>query len=154
MTREIVCYVLVRNDLPSLNPGKAAAQIHHAAVQMAVKHHSDDMFQEYVSTGIAAGADTFNTTVTVSASLAEIERACARLANAKCLFGLVIDPEYPFLVDAELRQFLQDTKLKYVKSVNPTQDLYVREELTCAWCLIYKDDIVAQSAVDTLPLMR
>ena len=31
--RDLAVYVLVRTDIPSMNPGKAMAQVHHAGVR-------------------------------------------------------------------------------------------------------------------------
>ena len=44
--KDLAVYILSRNDLPSLNPGKAMAQIHHAGVQMMSKYHKSALVKE------------------------------------------------------------------------------------------------------------
>jgi peptidyl-tRNA hydrolase len=56
-TKDLAVYILARTDLPSMNPGKMAAQVHHAGVQMMGKHGKDQLVQEYINWGNAAGAD-------------------------------------------------------------------------------------------------
>ena len=53
--KDLAVYVLVRNDLPSMNPGKAMAQVHHAGVQMMFNHATNPLVKEYVQSGNAQG---------------------------------------------------------------------------------------------------
>lgn len=154
MTTELYAYILVRNDLPSMTAGKAMAQVHHAGVQMAAKCAEHPIFQAYISEGQAAGADTFSTTIVLSASVADIETVIARLHNTECIYGIIVDPSYPFLVDRELSPYLLDNpKMTMIKSqTTERQDLFARQELTCAWCLGDRSDILFKSALDGLKL--
>ena len=152
-SQNLYVYVLVRNDLNSLTPGKAASQVHHAGVQMASKHHSSELVQKYISAGQIEGADHFSTTITLSANMQEIETAMARIKNiVSCVYDIVIDPSYPFLVDPEMTSFLMSNKdVTYVSSTG-TKDLFTRQELTVAWALGDKNDPVFRSAFENLEL--
>jgi peptidyl-tRNA hydrolase len=154
MERDLAVYVMVRNDLPSLNPGKAAAQVHHAGVQMMVKHPTHKLVRQYIDDGVAQGADQFNTTLTVSANLRQIEAAISRAKNMDVLCDILIDPSYPFFVDPEVANFLEAntlTKRAGVVAANG-QELFLRSELTCAWMLGDRKDPLFKSVFELMPL--
>ena len=152
MDQDLAVYVLIRNDLPSLNAGKAAAQVHHAGVQMLVKHFDHDLVKSYVSTGIAEGADGFNTTLTLGANLSQIEAAIGKVRHLDALCGIVIDPSYPFFVDKEVAPFLEvNPNVKRVGG-NGASELFLRNELTCAWALGDRKDSVFKSVFESLSL--
>ena len=43
-----VCKVLVRNLSKTMNPGKLAAQVHHAGVQMVAKNFNRKEIKDYI----------------------------------------------------------------------------------------------------------
>lgn len=138
--RDLVVYVLARTDLPSLNCGKLAAQVHHAGVQMMAKHGSHPLVQEYVALGIEQGADNFNTTLALAANLSDIQlnmREAATLDPHTVVAGVVTDPSYPFFVEnEEIAQLIPETdSVKVVKVLDNGRVLMVRPEITCAWFL-------------------
>ena len=141
---DFTVYVLVRNDLPSMNPGKAMAQVHHAGVQMMAKQGTNKLVQEYINCGISAGADYFNTTLVLSATRDEIDDIFyqVRNLNSETIIGnTVIDPSYPFVVDREIAQLLQENhNITRVKEMDNGQVLMTRTALTCAWFLGDRDN--------------
>ena len=152
MERDLAVYVLVRNDLPSMNPGKAMAQVHHAGVQMMSKFGDERLVKEYIKIGFDNDAYHFNTTLVVSATEKQIQAAIgvARLCGAIC--GNVLDPSYPFFVDPELAPFVAADD--NVTEVGPSGNkvLFVRPEMTCAWILMDRDDPEMRSIVAAMPL--
>lgn len=137
---DLAVYVLVRNDLPSMNPGKAMAQVHHAGVQMIIKHHDHPLVQEYVALGIEQGADNFNTTLALAANLSDIQlnmREAATLDPHTVVAGVVTDPSYPFFVEnEEIAQLIPETdSVKRIRVLDDGRVLMVRPEITCAWFL-------------------
>ena len=131
MTQETVAYILARTDLPSMNYGKTMAQIHHAGVQMLSKHPNSTWVKSYISEGSAGGADGFSTTIVLGATLSEIETAIARLKSVSCLYGIIVDPTYPFVVESEISSYMRDNpKVSFVKSLEDGRDLFTRAELT------------------------
>ena len=148
--QDLAAYVLLRTDLPSMNPGKGAAQVHHAGVQMIAKYASSDMVQAYINSGNAAGAAYFNTTIVLGAAKHEIMNvlsAAENLANYSpntVMFGSVTDPSYPFFVEnIEIANLIPTTATTY--QVNRQADgrvLMVREEFTCAWFLGSRNNIL------------
>lgn len=135
MNQDLTAYVLVRTDLPSLTPGKAMAQVHHLGVQLVSKHQGD-LVNDYVMTGIEQGADHFNTTIVLGATLSEIEQVLAKstqLPVTDVIMQRVVDPSYPFFVENEEIADLipcSDT-LKVVSIMQDGRVLMTRQELTC-----------------------
>lgn len=153
MEKDLAVYVMVRNDLPSMNPGKAMAQVHHAGVQLMFRYQKDKTVQEYIEQGSRGFADGFNTTLVLSGTLRQIETAVNYIDiafNVPC--GIVKDPSYPFFVDPELAPFVE--KDSQVKKIGPAGNkiLFVRPEITCGWILIDRNNPAMRSLVDTMPL--
>ena len=139
-TRELTVYVLARTDLPSMNPGKMAAQVHHAGVQMMVKHELHILVQEYVVQGCAQGADSFNTTIVLGATHQQLWE-CVDQARGKLksdvVYDVVTDPSYPFFVEnTEIANLIPQTDTtKIIKTMDDGPVLMVRPEVTVAWFL-------------------
>ena len=152
-TRDIRCYVLVRNDLPSLSSGKAAAHTHHAGVQMVAKYMDHAIVRDYIEQGIANGADHFNTTISLSASLSQIKTILKMAIEMGYVADCVEDPTYPFFVDTEVVPYLNSNEIEVTPVTNPGQTLVTRHELTCGYILGYADDDVFRALVGGLKLM-
>ncbi len=96
----LVCYVLMRTDLASLNPGKAMAQSHHnyGALKRAARDGNDiELMKQYLAWQEISGQD-FGTVVTLGGTEGEITEALAyaERINAPVLSGWVWDDTYPF----------------------------------------------------------
>lgn len=140
LEKDLAVYVLVRTDLPSLTPGKAMAQVNHAGVQMAAKFSKEKLVQDYIKLGNKNGANYFNTTIVLSASINEINHCSSTAENLSddiVIFNSIIDPSYPFFVESEeiARLIPQNDKTKIVKILENGKVLMVREEITCYWYL-------------------
>lgn len=86
-------YALIRNDLDSLNPGKAIAQGMHAANQFTYFHQHDggeDLLELWM------GPRAFGTTVVLEASEKQIRSLVALAEKVGFTAGLVIDESYPY----------------------------------------------------------
>ena len=142
---DLALYVLVRNDLPSMNPGKAMAQVHHAGVQMMHKYSTNPMVIAYIREGAKQGANGFNTTIVLGATYDQI-----RSLNPEAVYweqphylvcGLVIDMSYPFAVDTEIAGLIPKTETtKIVGELDNGKVLMVRPETTVAWFLGDRDN--------------
>ena len=139
VTRDLAVYVLARTDLPSMNPGKLAAQVHHAGVQMMAQFGQRLKTQDYLADGLAQGAIYFNTTIVLGATLDDIIQR-TQMAGAAgdhvVLFNTVTDPSYPFFVEnAEIADLIPELTARAIKKMPDGRILMVREEVTCAWFL-------------------
>jgi hypothetical protein len=151
--RDIRCYVLVRNDLPSLNAGKATAHTHHAGVQMVAKYMDHPIVRNYIEDGVAAGADHFNTTISLGASLEQIDIIIQMATGLGYVADRIMDPTYPFFVDAEDVPLMDPSKAVVTTVRSDGKVLMTRPETTCGYVLGYADDPVFRALVGGLKLM-
>lgn len=95
---DLICYVIMRTDLDSLNPGKAMAQAHHAygALKVHVRQQSNNWSKSYIQWQDQTKQD-FGTVIVLSGSLIEIDIALQDIENLNLplLAGWVLDPTYP-----------------------------------------------------------
>lgn len=155
--RDLAVYVLLRTDLPSMNPGKAAAQVHHAGVQMMAKHGKRQLVQDYVKDGIAQGAVYFNTTLVLGATLDDIiqrGQAAGAAGEDVVVYNTVVDPSYPFFVEnMEIAGLIpQSDTTRIIKVLDNGKVLMVREEVTCAWFVGDRNDVRFRCLFDGLDL--
>lgn len=106
-------YILVRTDIPQLNPGKLGAQAAHAGTKFM--RDVLDADEQALSEELAVweGDRGFGTKITLAATEAQINEAMVVLGNMGLLRGVVVDPSYPM--------------------TNYFGDHFTREELTCAY---------------------
>lgn len=155
--RDLTVYVLVRNDIPSMNPGKAMAQVHHAGVQMMSQYNHSQMVRDYV----ADGSMGFNTTITLAANLSQINMIFDKVNDLR-LSGFnnfidqeVIDPSYPFQVNREIWEWMltKDPMIADVShDITNGMVLVTRSETTCAWFLGDRNDTEFKSLFEGLEL--
>lgn len=109
-------YILVRTDIPQLNPGKLGAQAGHAGTQFVfdVLDQSNTDLVKDMADWRNQGGGGFGTKITLAATEAEIREVIPAMAGRYNLqAGLVVDPTYPML--------------NYFKKP------FTREELTCGY---------------------
>lgn len=129
-------YILIRNDIPSLNPGKAVAQASHAVSQFMTKFPKE-------SKKWCSEADGFGTTIVMEGTKNNI-KTFMKYYVKKIPFGDIIDPSYPFYLQEEIIPYL-DPKYK-IEHAEPSEDSKydtvpaTREEYTCSWFFIEDDD--------------
>lgn len=106
-------YILVRSDIPQLNPGKLGAQAAHAASKFVrdVFTKSDAEVDEYEAWDEGRG---FGTKITLTATEDQIKET-VMYANqvGDLMTGVVVDPSYPM--------------------TNHYGEYFTRPELTCAY---------------------
>lgn len=165
-----VLYILMRNDLPSMNPGKAMAQASHASnafvhymrVQKATASPSlVDTWQNDTPTPDPSLVDTWQNqtpqgfgTVLVLAVNEDQMYAAVKVANAVGFYaGVVNDPTYPYRVSNEIVDFVDPTfhTLDPISSQDYTT--MFRAEDTCAWVFVPdKSDPLAVAILGKFPL--
>ena len=101
---DIRLYVLMRNDLSSLNSGKACAQSCHAANQCVfegrVKNHDDDLIAILDEWEMQTECG-FGTCIVLSGNIRDIETVVKNVNRVGLHAGMVHDPSYPIL-DGEI----------------------------------------------------
>ena len=123
-------YILCRNDLASMNPGKMAAQACHAANQMVHEYrqlssmHDQfliDLYEEWYTS-----AKGFGTTLTLSVNEKEL-RDSIKLAKALGFHaGITHDPSYP-LIDGQTLHLIPLDTCGYVFWRKDMADIILRK---------------------------
>jgi peptidyl-tRNA hydrolase len=92
-------YLLARNDLASLNPGKLAAQCAHAAnffeMEAESRSVSDDSFLQTWQDWASDTHQNFGTTIVLGAPIDQIRTVVDAMSAMGYLTGVVHDPTYP-----------------------------------------------------------
>lgn len=130
-----VLYILMRNDLASMNSGKAIAQGSHAA--NAFVHHFHGFAQKYNSTTVHEGIQTatmhgfnewensthqgFGTVLTLEARMADINPVVSIFKSMGYVAGVVHDPTYP-IVDGEVVHHIPLDTCAYIFVPNKEKD--------------------------------
>lgn len=127
-------YVFVRNDLPSLNTGKAMAQVAHCVSQFMDfdLEGSEEWCKE---------AEGFGTTIVMEGSKRDIDRLMENVEYCGCYnsLGKIVDPTYPFKLQKEIIPYLkEDANIVYNKE---TMDKYgmvdaTRKAHTASWVFV------------------
>lgn len=151
-----VLYVFVNTDLPSMNPGKAQAHSGHAANAFINKTVVQPLragkgIDQNVNYWMAATPFGFGTQINLKGSWDDVINTVATWCNTGGIGELVVDPTYPYIVDAEL--------VKLIAEGNHSEEpidlgngrwLCHRNETTAAYVFGYKEDL--ESYVSKYPL--
>lgn len=133
-----VLYILMRNDLPSMNVGRAAAQASHASNAFIYdfgKRKEVKIWQSYTSQG-------FGTAIVLSASRGDIQNVLDIADTIALPIGWVIDPEYGMPVSEEIYPMI--SKSVQIKEAVRKPDgtvIVFREEKTCAYVFGLKSEM-------------
>ena len=111
-------YILMRDDLDSLNPGKAIAQGSHATddFEWACNHELEEPFLEAVKEW--REDRTFGRCLCVAAKPHQIEEIVDIAEDSRFPAGTVVDPTYP---------------------VSDGEVIHALELLTCGWVFTWED---------------
>lgn len=140
-------YILVRNDLPSMNPGRAMAQAAHAANQLVFKHGKDRRVIDWQ-------ADRgFGTTICLAADRLTIQTAISKAIQHNLPAEFVYDPTYKYSVDTEVSNFI-DPETWTASPINVPNGLVTlfRNELTCGYVFIHEDHPSRAEILGKMPL--
>lgn len=143
-----ILYIFVRNDLPSMNAGKAMAQASHASAQFVniLSNDKTEMDKNYFDEWLNEG-EGFGTTIVLEGSLENINKILYKYSD-DWWQGDIIDATYPFKAQKELLDIIDPKTLKehnlYVID-NAKEDKYgmiqcTRNEHTCSWLFLVGED--------------
>lgn len=137
-----VLYILMRNDLTSMNPGKAIAQGSHAS--NAFVHHFHAYAQKYNSKSVHEGIETatvngfnewenattqgFGTVLTLEARMGDIQSVTNIFKSLNYVAGVVHDPTYP-IVDGEVVHHIPLDTCAYIFIPNKEADEFANNLL-------------------------
>ena len=146
---ENVLYILMRNDLPSLGPGRAAAQSSHASNAFWRKFGCAKSVEEWAD----STHQGFGTAIVLSATIYQIDNLIKKAGQQGIFSGQIVDPDYAITISYELVPFL-DKNLKDIKveqsEKDPTKYIIHRQEITCGY--IFGDKESLEPLLGDLPL--
>lgn len=144
MPEDLRLYILMRTDLPSMNPGKAMAQASHASNQFWKNHQDLDLAKEWA----ASTTGGFGTVLVLGASLEEIKsveytiEAFEAVNHNKIPRGMVIDPTYPYIVNREICELISpELHTNIPQKINEDNFVCFREVVTCYYVFGYAEKI-------------
>jgi peptidyl-tRNA hydrolase len=91
-------YILMRNDLQSLNAGKAMAQAAHAANQFVFENEKNPL----LSTHWRGVLGAFGTTIVLAVDETILCHKLMDAASRRVISGTVYDETYPFVTNTEI----------------------------------------------------
>lgn len=138
-------YILMRNDLPSLNAGKAMAQAAHAANHFVHKYGKYSSVKSWLKEGCG-----FGTTIVLAATHLDIVSA---MKSCKNFSGIIYDTTYPYIVSTEIARLI-DTNFETAPPIIKEDGSMVlfRCELTCAYIFMSDEDNLTNKYITKLPL--
>lgn len=149
-------YLLIRKDLPSLNPGKAVAHGAHAANQFTFEANAAmaervSGWQVQYDRWINSTPSGFGTTITLHVNYHEL-RAAVKVAKALGFrAGETYDPSYPYETTHEIARLIQHPEeFPPVPRGNGTVVCF-RRELTAGYVFGDKDEL--RPVLGNFPLM-
>lgn len=152
LSPEYKLYILMRNDLPSLNAGKAMAQAAHAANAFTAEWGHYDSVKEYSNK-----KHPFGTCIVLSADKDTIIQKLrrAQMRDIPPPFGPVYDPTYPFNTTTEIAALIPKRKLTGPVIVKEDgRCMLFRKELTCAYLFLVQGSSDQAELVGDLPLYQ
>jgi hypothetical protein len=130
-------YIIVRNDLQSLNPGKAMAQAAHASNQLVHEFGDREEVKEW-----QAQSRGFGTTIVLAANGLEIKNTINKskgliFSAFKIPVGLVYDDTYPYITTKEIQRLIPK-RVHTAPAMERTNGevILFRKELTCGYLLM------------------
>lgn len=141
-------YILMRTDLPSMNPGRAMAQAAHAANQFVHEYGKQMAIKTWQK-----DANGFGTTICLASRKYEIEAIVEMASERGICAGLVYDPTYKFDVPEEISNLIITNALTaptiYKEDGNC---IMFRNELTCAYLFIDQNSSYKELLIGDLKL--
>ena len=143
MKNEYILYILIRNDLPSMNAGKAMAQASHASNSFVKKYGAVKEVKEWAS----ETSQGFGTVIVLSSNKKQLDSA----VHNSDVADIVIDPTYPYIVNNELAELIH-MKHHTVDPIVKSDGSVVlhRKETTCGYVFGTKEQ--CKSIIGHLPL--
>ena len=146
-------YLLCRNDMDSMNGGKAIAHGAHAANQFT--HEIDkilsqpmtksdvdtnDRLQNHYNTWLNS-ANGFGTTISLSMSLPEMQTVVYVAKSMGFVSALTIDPTYPYILHKEYANLINHPEATPPISMGNGMMMCYRDDVTCGYVFGLKSDL-------------
>ena len=130
-------YILMRNDLQSMSPGRAMAQASHASNAFVIKFSygiNVKDWQRQTNQG-------FGTVIVLSSDLLTIKKLFTGPLRRHIIKDYVIDPEYGVTTSGELFELIPKNKYISWVSNNDNSVTFFRKVVTCAYVFGNKEEL-------------
>lgn len=147
---EYKLYILMRDDLPSLNAGKAMAQAAHAANSLTAEWGHLDVVKKWTNRD-----NPFGTTIVlgVGKNLLMLRLKRAAMREMPPPFGPVYDHTYPFNTTTEIAALIPRRRMTAPPILKEENKVVLfRRELTCGYLLLADGSSDQAELVGDLPL--
>lgn len=154
-TVEPYLYVLMRNDLTSLNTGKAMAQATHAghALTAKVEKLQNEKLTELYVNWANTTRQGFGTTIVLSVNVKELVETVSMLEdNVGIATEAVYDPTYPYIVDNEFANLIPETVDTSKRFQKDGKTVMFRNEITCGYVFGDKNSFEIRTMLKKFPL--
>lgn len=140
-----VFYLLMRNDLESMTPGKLAAQASHVtnAFMEDIKNHcNNDLLNEMFCKWTEKTEQGFGTAICLSVNKEEIQdikkwllEYTSKSPNSCGVFNMVYDPTYPHKIPKSVADDLL-LRLNNIDHIDAQKGIYTKNELVAAYMFV------------------
>lgn len=129
--KQYILYILVRNDLPSLNAGKAMAQASHASNAFVKNASTSKAAKEWAN----ETDQGFGTVIVLSVNEEQLRTAINEDSHLHDVIAdIVVDPTYPYIVNKEIADLINPTTHTVPPIVkNDGSVVLHRKETTCGY---------------------
>ena len=154
MENDWCLYVFVREDLSSMNHGKALAHSGHATSQailsgMSKTGVSDDI-REWLSQ-----ADDFGTQINISVPYNKWFSLLVEATSNNLHCGQVVDPTYPYIISKEMLELIDSKLHTHIPlDIGKGKVLCCRREVTAGWIFTRKSHPFVQSNIKQFKLAK
>jgi peptidyl-tRNA hydrolase len=140
MNENLYLYILMRNDLGSLGPGRAAAQASHAANAFIHKFGGKTDVKEWQK----QTPQGFGTAIVLGVNMEQLKQKLSEATHRGFFTEMVVDPDYVISVSKEIMPFIDNKNLGHFEPspTDPTKYLLHREEVTCGYIFGDKEKLV------------
>lgn len=144
-------YILMRTDLPSMNPGKAMAQASHASNAFVGKIRDNKLTSnKEFETWQKETPQHFGTAIVLGVTGIQLEKTIGSAKLKGFIADNIIDPEYHYKVNGEIAKLLNPSEA-HIFEGNKEYNLF-RREVTCGYIFGDKEDIAATKILADLKL--
>lgn len=150
-------YLLMRNDLVSMNNGKMMAHAAHASNQFTYNANIESSAEKTAWDDVMYDrwlheANGFGTTISLSVSMQEMELVIAQATSSGFLAQPVVDPEYPYILHQEYANLIAHPEDHPPSPIGGGMMMCIREETTCGF--VFGDKDLLRPIVGHLPLVK
>ena len=144
-----ILYIIMRNDLDSMNPGKAMAQASHSSNAFVTKIDKEDPLYDKWRQSTNQG---FGTVLVLAANKEQLTKSVQTAKDCGYVADFVYDPTYPYILKNEYADLIPESVDTSERIRKEKTTVMFRNEVTCCYIFMDKNDEKGQKIVEELNL--